>query len=57
MPYHCGQYVHVQVPQSPRNWRYLSLAIPPDPEGYIEFHVRAVPGGLVSGDIVNKGTL
>ncbi|CAM3008186.1 Oxidoreductase NAD-binding domain protein [Mycobacteroides abscessus subsp. abscessus] len=54
MPYHCGQYVHVQVPQSPRNWRYLSLAIPPDPEGYIEFHVRAVPGGLVSGDIVNK---
>jgi NAD(P)H-flavin reductase len=54
MDYHCGQYVHVQVPQSPRNWRYLSLAIPPDPEGYIEFHVKAVPGGLVSGDMVNK---
>lgn len=54
MNYHCGQYVHVQVPQSPRSWRYLSLAIPPDPEGYIEFHVKAVPGGLVSGDMVNK---
>lgn len=52
MDYHSGQYVHVQVPQSPRRWRYLSMAIPPNPEGHIEFHVKSVPGGLVSGDIV-----
>ena len=37
-----------QVPQCPRRWRYLSPAIPPDADGAVEFHVRAVPGGLVS---------
>ena len=50
--YHPGQYVTVQVPQCPRRWRYLSPAIPADPDGRIEFHVRQVPGGLVSTAIV-----
>ncbi len=52
LDYHPGQYVNVLVPQCPRRWRYLSPAIPADPEGRIEFHVRVVPGGLVSTAIV-----
>ena len=54
MHYHPGQYVNVHVPQCPRRWRYLSPAIPADPDGLIEFHVRVVPGGLVSTAILNE---
>jgi NAD(P)H-flavin reductase/hemoglobin-like flavoprotein len=54
MPYHAGQYVNVTVPQCPRRWRYLTPAIPPDDTGAVEFHVRAVSGGLVSNAIVNE---
>jgi hemoglobin-like flavoprotein len=54
MPYHPGQYVDVAVPQCPRRWRYLTPAIPPDDTGAVEFHVRAVSGGLVSSAIVNE---
>lgn len=54
MPYHPGQYVSVEIPQCPRRWRYLSPAMPADPGGYIEFHVRSVPGGLVSPAVVNE---
>jgi NAD(P)H-flavin reductase/hemoglobin-like flavoprotein len=57
MHYHPGQYVNVHVPQCPRRWRYLSPAIPADPDGAIEFHVRVVPGGLVSTAIVNETRL
>ncbi|MGD9618758.1 MAG: FAD-binding oxidoreductase [Mycolicibacterium sp.] len=49
-----GQYVPVQVPQWPRRWRYLSPAIPADSQGYVEFHVRSVPGGMVSTAIVGE---
>ncbi|CAN3126726.1 FAD-binding oxidoreductase [Mycobacterium sp. smrl_JER01] len=52
--YHPGQYVPVQVPQWPRRWRYLSPAIPADPEGYVEFHIRSVAGGMVSTAIVGE---
>lgn len=54
LDYHPGQYVGVQVPQWPRRWRYLSPAIPPDPHGYIEFHIRSVAGGMVSTAIVGE---
>jgi NAD(P)H-flavin reductase/hemoglobin-like flavoprotein len=54
MDYHAGQYVNVAVPQCPRRWRYLTPAIPPDDSGAIEFHVRAVPGGLVSNAVVGE---
>jgi NAD(P)H-flavin reductase len=54
MPYHAGQYVNVGVPQCPRRWRYLTPAIPPDESGAVEFHVRAVSGGLVSNAVVNE---
>lgn len=49
-----GQYVPVQVPQWPRRWRYLSPAIPADSYGHVEFHVRSVPGGMVSTAIVGE---
>ncbi|MET0901226.1 MAG: FAD-binding oxidoreductase [Mycobacterium sp.] len=52
MDYHPGQYVNVEIPQLPRRWRYLSPAIPAQPDGGIEFHVRAVSGGLHSNAIV-----
>ncbi|MBO0863933.1 MAG: 2-polyprenylphenol hydroxylase [Mycobacterium sp.] len=52
--YHAGQYVNAAIPQCPRRWRYLTPAIPPDDSGAIEFHVRAVPGGLVSTAIVGE---
>jgi NAD(P)H-flavin reductase/hemoglobin-like flavoprotein len=54
MVYLPGQYVNVQVPECPLRWRYLSPAIPADPDGRIEFHVRAVLGGLVSSAIVGE---
>ena len=54
MDYHAGQFVNVQVPQCPRRWRYLSPAIPADPGGAIEFHVRTVLGGLVSTAVVGE---
>lgn len=52
VPYRAGQYVSVEVPQRPRQWRYLSPANTPRPDGSIEFHVRAVPSGSVSRSIV-----
>lgn len=52
VPYRAGQYVSVEVPQRPRLWRYLSPANTPRPDGSIEFHIRAVPGGSVSRSIV-----
>jgi len=52
VPYLAGQYVSVEVPQRPRLWRYLSPANSPRPDGSIEFHIRAVPGGSVSRSIV-----
>jgi NAD(P)H-flavin reductase/hemoglobin-like flavoprotein len=52
--YHPGQYVTVQVPQWPRRWRYLSPSIPADRGGAIEFHIRSVPGGMVSTAIIGE---
>lgn len=52
LPYHPGQYVSVEVPQRPRRWRFLSPARPANTQNLIEFHVRAVPGGVVSPAIV-----
>lgn len=52
VPFRAGQYVSVETPQRPRLWRYLSPANAPRPDGSMEFHVRAVPGGWVSRAIV-----
>ncbi|MCA2205450.1 FAD-binding oxidoreductase [Nocardia rosealba] len=53
IPFKAGQYVPIAVPQRPNMWRYLSPAIPANPYGEIEFHVRRVSGGWVSPAIVN----
>ncbi|WP_305092695.1 globin domain-containing protein [Prescottella sp. R16] len=54
IPYAPGQYVSVQIPQRPQMWRYLSPAIPSNPFGQIEFHVRRVSGGWVSPAMVGE---
>jgi NAD(P)H-flavin reductase/hemoglobin-like flavoprotein len=50
--YRPGQYVAVQVPRWPRVWRNFSIANAPRADGLIDLHVRAVPGGMVSGSLV-----
>lgn len=52
VPFRAGQYVDVAVPRHPRLPRRLSPALPPSLDGKMEFHVRSVPGGWVSGSIV-----
>jgi NAD(P)H-flavin reductase/hemoglobin-like flavoprotein len=49
-----GQYLAVQVPRWPRLWRNFSIANAPRENGLIDLHVRAVPGGLVSGSLVHN---
>jgi NAD(P)H-flavin reductase/hemoglobin-like flavoprotein len=49
-----GQYLAVQVPRWPRVWRNFSIANAPRDNGLIDLHVRAVPGGLVSGSLVHN---
>ncbi|WP_051119171.1 FAD-binding oxidoreductase [Rhodococcus erythropolis] len=54
IPYGAGQYVGVQIPQRPKMWRYYSPAIPTNPFGQLEFHIRKVSGGWVSPAIVSE---
>jgi NAD(P)H-flavin reductase/hemoglobin-like flavoprotein len=49
-----GQYIAVQVPRWPRQWRNFSIANAPRENGLIDLHVRAVRGGLVSGALVHN---
>jgi NAD(P)H-flavin reductase/hemoglobin-like flavoprotein len=49
-----GQYVAVQAPRWPRVWRNFSIANAPRENGLIDLHVRAMPGGLVSGSLVHN---
>jgi NAD(P)H-flavin reductase/hemoglobin-like flavoprotein len=52
--YRPGQYLAVQVPRWPRVWRNFSIANAPRVNGLIDLHVRAVPGGMVSGSLVHN---
>ncbi|MGW5267624.1 FAD-binding oxidoreductase [Rhodococcus sp. NPDC003994] len=52
IPFEPGQSLAVTVPAAPRGARRYSPAMPPSRDGKYEFHVRAVPGGWVSGSIV-----
>ncbi len=54
LDYFPGQYVDVQIPQCPRRWRCLSPAIPAQDDGRIEFHVRAVSGGIFGSAVVGE---
>lgn len=49
-----GQYLAVQVPRWPRVWRNFSIANAPRENGLIDLHVRAIPGGMVSGSLVHS---
>ncbi|MGC9668734.1 globin domain-containing protein [Planosporangium sp. 12N6] len=51
-PYVAGQSCAIEIPDRPRLWRYYSPANVPRPDGLIEFHVKAVPGGQVSTAMV-----
>jgi NAD(P)H-flavin reductase/hemoglobin-like flavoprotein len=57
LPFLAGQYLWVQVPKWPREWRTFSAATAPRPSGIIEIHVRAIPGGLVSNALVYHSTV
>jgi NAD(P)H-flavin reductase/hemoglobin-like flavoprotein len=53
LAYQPGQYVAVQVPKWPRVWRTYSVANAPRDNGLLDLHVRAVPGGMVSTNLVS----
>lgn len=46
--YRAGQYISLQVPRYPRVWRCYSVANAPRPDGTLDLHIRALPGGRVS---------
>ena len=46
--FQAGQYVNVESPYHPRNWRPYSLANAPRRDGTVDLHVRADPGSWVS---------
>lgn len=48
-----GQAVAVCTPRLPGQWRWYSPANAPRPDGTVELHVRAVPGGTVSPALVH----
>jgi NAD(P)H-flavin reductase/hemoglobin-like flavoprotein len=50
--YRAGQYASVETPYRPRSWRTYSMATGQSPDGTVEFHVRAVGAGFVSGPLV-----
>lgn len=49
-----GQHLTLETPQRARLWRPYSIANAPRPDGTIELHVKAVPGGWVSGALVRN---
>jgi NAD(P)H-flavin reductase/hemoglobin-like flavoprotein len=50
--YQPGQYASIETPYRPRSWRTYSMATAPSPDGLLEFHVRALDNGWVSGPLV-----
>ena len=46
--FRAGQSVPIESGLRPKVWRYLSPANSPRPDGSMEFHVRAVAGGVLS---------
>lgn len=52
--YRAGQYATLETPHRPRSRRPYSLAAAPSPDGLLEFHVRALGAGWVSGALVRQ---
>jgi NAD(P)H-flavin reductase/hemoglobin-like flavoprotein len=51
-PYRAGQFASIETPYRPRSWRHYSMACAESPDGLLEFHVRTVGAGFVSGPLV-----
>ncbi len=49
-----GQYVSIETRYHPRVWRTYSMANAPREDGTLEFHVKAVGAGWVSGALVRR---
>ncbi|MEU1752875.1 FAD-binding oxidoreductase [Micromonospora matsumotoense] len=49
-----GDALPVCSPRLPGWWRWLSPANAPRPDGTVEFHIRAIPGGAVSPVLVGQ---
>ena len=55
LEYRAGQYVSVESPMHhPRVWRTYSVANAPRSNGTMDFHVRAVGAGWLSGALVRR---
>lgn len=54
LPYTAGQHVTVQTPRWPRVWRPFSVSCAPRDDGLVSFHIRAIPGGWVSTELVRN---
>ncbi len=52
LTYRAGQSLDVSIPQWPRSWRVFSPATPPNSNGELEFHVKALDGGMISRSIL-----
>ncbi|WP_117211156.1 globin domain-containing protein [Allorhizocola rhizosphaerae] len=53
--YRAGQYVSIEAPEHhPRVWRTYSMANAPREDGTMEFHVRALGAGWLSGALVRR---
>lgn len=52
VPFLAGQSVQIRTAAQPEVRRRLSPALPPSLDGKLEFHVRTVPGGWLSGSLV-----
>jgi NAD(P)H-flavin reductase/hemoglobin-like flavoprotein len=53
LPYQAGQHLTLQTPRWPLVWRPYSIACKPRDDGLLSLHVKAVPGGWVSGALVH----
>jgi NAD(P)H-flavin reductase/hemoglobin-like flavoprotein len=51
-PFRAGQFASIETPYRPRSWRHYSMAAAESPDGLLEFHVRTVGAGFVSGPLV-----
>ena len=49
LPYLPGQSVAMEFERRPRLWRLFSMANAPRPDGTLDFHVRIIDGGQVTG--------
>ncbi|GGK10946.1 flavohemoprotein [Pilimelia anulata] len=54
MDYRPGQYVSLETEYHPRLWRSYSIANAPRKDNILEFHVRALGAGWVSGALVRR---